>query len=121
MEAIDEPPPPPPSCDECLRDGRFTVAVKWNVADGNAGNGQPIPVSDESVLFWFFSEKNVEVIVKVLDGRSINDHYWVFYGALTNVEYTITVTDTTTGKVAVYHSPQGEICGGADTRTFAAD
>jgi hypothetical protein len=28
-------------------------------------------------------------LVKVLDGRAINDRFWVFYGALSDVEYTV--------------------------------
>lgn len=32
--------------------------------------------------------------MKVLDGCSINNRYWVFPAAATNVEYTLTVTDT---------------------------
>ncbi|MEX0879151.1 MAG: hypothetical protein WD451_05395, partial [Thermoanaerobaculia bacterium] len=67
---------------------------------------------------WFFSEENVELIVKVLDGRGVNGHYWVFYGALSNVEYTITVTNTQTGAVRVYTNPSGTLSSHADTRAF---
>ena len=54
----------------------------------------------------------------MLDGRPVNGRFWVFYGALTDVEYTITVTDTATADVATYHNLPGEICGDADTTAF---
>ena len=50
-------------------------------------------------------------MVKVLDGRTLNDKFWVFYGALSDVEYWITVTDTVTGARKRYHNRPGNICG----------
>jgi len=57
-------------------------------------------------------------VVKVLDGRPINGTFWVFSGALSNVEYTITVTDTTTGAVKTYFNPSGQLASVADTSAF---
>jgi hypothetical protein len=48
----------------------------------------------------------------------VNGHYWVFYGALSNVEYTLTVTDTMTGKVKTYKNPLGRFASAADTAAF---
>ena len=45
------------------------------------GRGKAVPLTDESVLFTFFSPDNVELVVKVLDGTRINGHYWVFSGS----------------------------------------
>ena len=67
---------------------------------------------------WFFQPSNVELVVKVLDGRAVNGRFWVFYGALSNVEYTITVTDTVTGAVKTYFNPQGNLASVADTEAF---
>jgi hypothetical protein len=41
-----------------------------------------------------------------------------FYGALSNLEYTITVTDTATGAVKTYRNPAGTYCGGLDDHAF---
>jgi hypothetical protein len=57
-------------------------------------------------------------VVKVLDARVVNGHVWVFYGALTDVEYTLTVTDTVTGESKEYTNPPGNICGEADVTAF---
>jgi len=57
-------------------------------------------------------------VVKVLDATSFTGKFWVFYGALTDVEYTITVTDTLRGIERQYHSAAYQICGDADTAAF---
>jgi hypothetical protein len=57
-------------------------------------------------------------VLKVVDGRGFNGKFWVFYGALSNVEYQITVTDTSTGAVRVYTNPSGQLSSVADTSAF---
>ena len=57
-------------------------------------------------------------MVKALDGRPVNGHFWLFYGALSNVEYTLTVTDTQTGKIKTYTNPSGRFASVADTQAF---
>jgi hypothetical protein len=94
----------------CLLGGRFRVEVDWHDQhNGGDGVGTAIPSTDLSGFFWFFDEENVELVVKALDGTTVNGHYWVFYGALSDVAYTIRVTDTTTGEVKTYTNPPGSI------------
>ena len=69
-------------------------------------------------MFWFFGPDNVELLVKVLDGRRINGKLWVFYGALSDVEYTIRVVDTETGAERIYDNQRGNLCGNADVEAF---
>jgi hypothetical protein len=102
----------------CLNGGRFRVQVAWRDFGGGRGVGMPRPLSADTGTFWFFDEANTELIVKVLDGTPINDHFWVFYGALSNVEYTITITDTVTGAVRTYDNPLGEFGSAGDTEAF---
>jgi len=111
------------SCDEpgvlCLQDGRFEVRVDWHdPRSGDTGSGTAISGTERSGYFWFFRDDNVELVVKVLDGRPVNGRFWVFYGALTDVEYDVRVTDTASGQTETFHNPPGEICGGAETGTF---
>ena len=98
--------------------GRFDVEVTWRTRDGASGYGHPIADSDNSGFFWFFGPENIELVVKLLDGRPVNGHFWFFYGALSDVEYWITVTDKTTGAIRQYHNPQGNLCGSGDTKAF---
>ena len=104
-----------------LNDERFRIEVEWTDFQGNSGFGRPIPETDDSGLFWFFNPDNVELVVKALDGRGVNGQFWFFYGALSNVEYTITVTDTATGDVATYFNPSGTFASRGDTTAFPAN
>jgi ELWxxDGT repeat protein len=105
--------------DLCLLGGRFRVEVEWaDQRSGDSGLGTAIPFADLSGFFWFFEPQNVELVVKILDGTAVNGRFWVFYGGLSDVAYTITVTDTETGEQAVYDNPPGEICGRGDTTAF---
>jgi ELWxxDGT repeat protein len=103
----------------CLHGGRFQVEARWrNPLDGSEGPATAVPRTDETGSFWFFSPDNVELLVKALDGRPLNGKFWIFYGALSNVEYWVTVTDTETGAVKTYHNPPGTYCGMADPGAF---
>lgn len=104
----------PGPTDLCLNNGRFRVSLAWK-AQGTQGAGQAVSLTSDTGYFWFFSPANIEVAIKVLDGRALNGHFWVFYGALTNVEYTITVTDTETGQSVTYSNPAGQFGSKADT------
>lgn len=102
----------------CLGSGRFRVEVAWTDHDGNSGTGTARPLTDDTGAFWFFGESNLELMVKVLDGRGVNGNFWVFYGALSDVRYTITVTDTITEAVKTYTNPSGQIASRADIDAF---
>lgn len=105
----------------CLVGRRFYVRVEWrDQRTGRHGEGRAVRGTDNTGYFWFFNEANLELVVKVLNGGGVNGSYWVFYGALSDVEYTISVTDTTTGQVRDYTNEAGNICGGADTSAFPA-
>lgn len=105
----------------CLLGGRFQVEASWKLSPtGPEGVGTPVPIpgSDQTGMFWFFEPSNIELVVKVLDGQGINGKHWVFYGALSDVEYEVRVTDTTTGAVKTYRNERGNICGRTDTNAF---
>ena len=91
----------------CLNNGRFRVTADWRTADGSTGQGRAVALTSSSGYFWFFDADNVELVVKVLDGCSLGKAYWFFAGGLTDVEVTITVTDTQTGISRTYANPLG--------------
>ncbi len=93
---------------------------------GHTGSGKAIPQND---IFGYFTIPDLvptsgplvpEVFVKVLDATSIGQDYWVFWGGLTDLRYTLTVTETATGAVKIFHNPVTESpgCLGADTSGF---
>jgi ELWxxDGT repeat protein len=104
----------------CLVGGRFEVEVTWSdpANPGRGGAGIPLPGTSDTASFWFFDAANEELLVKVLDGRHLNDRLWVYYGALSDVEYAIRVTDTDTGAVRTYRNPAGTLCGAGDVTAF---
>jgi hypothetical protein len=111
--------PPPAERNLPLLGNHFSVAVSWHdPSSGQAGFGRQVAASGQTGFFWFFAATNLELVVKMLDGRPVNGHYWFFYGGLSNVEYWITVDDLASGAVRTYYNPPGNICGGADTSAF---
>jgi plastocyanin len=92
----------------CLNDQRFKAELRWRIPDGTTGAGVAVPLdfAPDSGLFYFFQPSNIEMLVKVLDACAPPfERFWVFYAATTNVEFTLTVTDTQTGAVKTYTNP----------------
>lgn len=104
----------------CLNNGRFQVRVIFSAPSLGITNGsaQVVPLTSDTGYLWFFSSGNVEIVIKVVDGRAFNQFFWVFYGALSDVEYTITVTDSETGAVKTYHNTPGQLASVADVAAF---
>jgi hypothetical protein len=98
---------------------RFEARVSWtNPNNGDTGAGHSLPLTGDTGAFWFFGDQNLELMVKVLDGTSVNLRYWLYSGALSNVEYTLTVMDTLTGVERTYHNPAGRFASFADVTAF---
>ena len=106
-----------PAAALCLAGGRFVVTAKWRLENGE-GAATPIAWTGETGTFWFFSPSNVELAVKVLDGRGVNGRFWVFYASLSDVDFDLEVLDTTTGARRTYHNPKGTMASRADVEAF---
>lgn len=96
----------------CLLRFRYAVTVDWWHTAGS-GRGAVVDAgTDDSALFHFFEPgDNWEVLVKVLDGCSVNRHVWVFGASTTDLGYVIRVTDTVTGAVREYRNEPGRRAG----------
>lgn len=89
---------------------------------GNTGTGTVIGQND---VYGYFSipavsgnAGNPEVIVKMVDATAIGQNYWVFYGCMTDLEYTLNVKENATGIVKTYSKDVGKPCGQFDTSGF---
>lgn len=97
--------------DDKPNDKRFQISVQYNTTEGGGsfGAGQAIALGTDGVtqggLFWLFSSSNPEILVKVLDACSVNNHIWVFASGTTNVGLDLTVLDTTTKFSQTYINP----------------
>ena len=105
----------------CLNQNRFQVEATWRKPSGETGVGHAVPLTGDTGALWFFGAENLELLIKVLDARAVNGHFWVYAGALSNVEYTIKVTDTSTGEERSYRNPPGQFASRADTEAFRDD
>ncbi|MCH9646611.1 MAG: hypothetical protein K0U98_00150 [Deltaproteobacteria bacterium] len=116
-----------PSCPSggqtlCLDDGRFHATLvwadPWSPPIGGNAFASLHPTADNAGFFYFdqSNSQNLEVGVKVLEGT--NGHYWVYHGAMTTFDYTLTVVDTQTGAQKVYTKTGFDPCGGADDHAF---
>lgn len=92
-------------------DRRFRVRMSFATTLGNGAAGDarvaslaPLGLSRGGVLA-FFSPRNPEVLVKVLDGCRNNGHFWVFAAAATTVGFELVVDDTAAGARRTYHHP----------------
>ncbi len=96
----------------CLpEDDRFEVSVYFETVQGGGQMGNARAVSLDSLgignggIFVFDNPANPEFLVKILDGCAINNRYWVFYAATTNVGFELTVTDTVANQTQVFINP----------------
>lgn len=92
----------------CL-DDRFAVSVEWRDYADVSGTGYVASCgTDESGLFYFFNPLNWEVLIKSVDACGLNDRYWIYSAATTDVFYRITVTDVVGGASKTYFNYLGE-------------
>jgi hypothetical protein len=98
----------------CLLDGRFQLRMAWrNPFDpSQQGLAGALPLSNLTGQFYFSDPSNIEILAKVLD---FGDRILFFYGALSDFEFEIEVTDTATGRVKYFYNPPQNYCGGSDT------
>ena len=107
----------------CFHLGRFTAEVSWSTSEED-GEGRAVrfPTADDSGFFWFFDPKNLEVMVKVLDGCAVNGHYWVFGAATTDVRYTLRIVDELADRVELLGNPGGALSPAvADIQAFPCE
>ncbi len=102
---------------------RFSVTLHArHPRTGRESNGFPVAGSDR---WGYFSMPDItgdaalpEVVVKMVDFRAISGKFWVFTTGLTGFDYTLTVTDSTTGEVRTYESTDA-FCSTSDTSAFS--
>jgi hypothetical protein len=90
----------------CLNQDRFKLGVDWQTPRNEFGPGLAVPLTNDTGYFFFFNESNVELVVKMLRGCGVNQHFWAFAGGLTNVRTQLRVTDSFSGRVQTYNNPQ---------------
>jgi len=112
----------------CLQNGRFKVSIDY--VNPFANPPRPgtfrttrltaVGSNPDTALFGFDNAQAVEVVVRIVDARPFAPRFDIYYGGLTDVEYTVSVTDTVTNKTRTYRNTVGQVGGGVDRTTFPA-
>ncbi|HYN23371.1 MAG TPA: hypothetical protein VE078_20620 [Thermoanaerobaculia bacterium] len=93
----------------CLHGDRFKLELKWRNATSplTPATAVALPFAPSSGLFYFAGADNIEMLVKVLNAcvPVLGNKYWVFFAATTNLEFELTVIDTSAGATKVYTNP----------------
>jgi hypothetical protein len=93
----------------CLLD-RIVVSARFRTGGPGTPEGVAHTVNvanDGSGLFWFFNPDNWEIMVKAINACGVNDRYWVFSAATTNVFYRLEAFDIRAGANKIYFNYSG--------------
>lgn len=121
----------PNSTTACMLNNRFRVTIRYrnafdnNAADSNANvksvSGFANPAF-ETAFFYFNSENNIEILIKVLDQGNTNGAgqptIAVLFGSATPLRVEVTVVDTLKGGTKVYTSNFASMSGATDFTAF---
>ena len=99
-------------------DDRFRIDATFTDFAGNSGVAKIFHTTSQTGQFWFFSPENIELLIKVIDGRDVNNAFWLFHGSASNVQYTVTVTDTVDDVQKTYSNPLGNFGSDGDIEAF---
>ena len=114
----------------CLLNNRFKVKVDYVNPFSNPPNQPGTFVAarllegtqnPDTALFGFSSAQAVEVVVRLQDTRPFAPRFDVYFGGMTDVGYSVTVTDTTTGVSRVYTNQAGQVGGGTDRTSYSTN
>jgi hypothetical protein len=101
-------------CDEpraaCLGGGRFEATVEWQRSPTDRQSGRIfLPEAPSSALFSSSASADPQLLVNVLDGCNVNGHYWLYLATAADLEMTVRVRDTQTGRTWAYFNPAGSV------------
>lgn len=94
------------------------MKVTWvDDRNGVSGEGRARSLESDTGAFWFFSPNNLELVIKVLDGRAFNGKFGVLRSALRRL-----LRDHRRGHVPgvtkTYSNPTGNLASVAETAAF---
>lgn len=96
-------------CDDtnalCLDGGRFEATVEWQHPSGR----MMLPEAPRSGLFSSSRSSDPQLLLNMLDGCDVNGHHWLYFATVADVELTVKVRDTRTGRTWVWFNPAGSV------------
>ena len=86
----------------CLQGDRYALDIAFDDNDANSGNVDSALATDHSGLGFIFNDQRPEIVSTLIDGRADNGAFWFSSSAITNLELTYSLTDTSTSLTNVY-------------------
>lgn len=88
---------------------RFNVEMSYVDSQANEHPGEVVPVDlgSSAGLFRFIDSDSPDVLVKILNGKALNNHWWVFIASLTE-RIRVSVEDTKGGEAKQYFVDQAK-------------
>ena len=102
----------------CLSNNRFEITVDWIDFQSNQRIAPATKITDQSGRFGFNVTGNVEFLINIYNGESVNGFNWVYFSALSDVEYSVTITDTINNETKQYNNLQGNSSVILDNQAF---
>jgi ELWxxDGT repeat protein len=102
----------------CLAAGRFIAEATWRDARGVLRPAAGEALTAGSGVFFLPASRRPGALVKLLDGRGVNGHFWLFAATLALPELTLSVTDSETGETRIYEKPGGSTTSIGDLAAF---
>lgn len=94
----------------CLLGGRFRAEVDWhNQFNDTSGKGKMVRQSDVAGLVYYSERSNIEMMIKLL---ALNGEVKLFYTPLSDLEYTLRLTEVATGQLRTYRNDEAGTCRG---------
>jgi hypothetical protein len=93
----------------CLGGGRFRAEAVWHDGRGGTRAARAAPVAAATGSFWFFAPDNLELVVALRPAEAGTAALDLAVLGLTDVAFTLTVTDTATGARRRLHHPGGRL------------
>ena len=94
----------------CLNERRFEVSARYSTANVSRATAKRLDtygLRDSGALFYFFGPDNPEMLLKVLNGCWLNNHWWVFGSAATDLMYEVAIEDLAEGGGTVGYRHNG--------------
>ncbi len=101
-----------------LHEGRFMVSAALSHQGDRFKITSAVLLAPDALVLCSFHPANPEILIKLLDGRHINGHWWVQIASVSQVAVEITVQDVVTGEANTYRSIEGPFSPIADFTAF---
>lgn len=95
----------------CLNQRRFDVSARYSTPTASRAVAKRLDIvglADTGALFYFFGPDNPEMLIKVVNGCWLNDHWWVFGSAATDLAYEVAIKDLAAGGGMVEYRHKGD-------------